>query len=386
MQTAPLPQKIVSILLSLVLIFSFTPTIAFAKNESSGENSANQNAAEEDSGASASNDVSNDSDNQGSELTSGDSSNQSANSGSGNSSSNNVSDSSTGAALSSEANQNNTTNNPADQKDSASEEATKTNENEAEDKANSWRFVDGEQIYSYEGASTDGATPGISLFAAEEDATSHATWYKSNGITSYTYKEKPTDKGKKISISGAKRVGIDVSYHNGTINWEKVKNSGVSFAIIRCGYGSDFTSQDDTQFLNNVKGAQKNGIDIGIYLYSYAKNTTGNDSSAASEAKHVLRLLDVAGLKPKDLAYPVFFDMEEDYQRKLGSKKLGELATTFCDAISAAGYEVGIYSNKDWWSNCLTDPVFDNPDWHKWAARYPGSNKATDSGVTDTEI
>ena len=262
-----------------------------------------------------------------------------------------------------------------------------SNENETNDNANSWRFENGDQVYSYEGASTEVVDPyAITPFAAAPNASSYATWYKSNGITSYTYKAKPSDKGKIINISGAKRVGIDVSYHNGTINWEKVKNSGVSFAIIRCGYGSDFTSQDDKQFLNNVKGAQENGIDIGIYLYSYAMNLTGNDSSATSEAEHVLRLLNKAGLEPEDLAYPVFYDLEESKQLDLGAKKLGDLATTFCDAISAEGYEVGIYSNLNWWTNYLTDSAFDNSDWHKWAARYPGSNKATDSGVPDTEI
>ena len=224
------------------------------------------------------------------------------------------------------------------------------------------------------------------MFAASPGASSHATWYKSNGTTSYTYKAEPDDAGQNISVSGAKRVGIDVSYHNGTIDWAKVKNSGVSFAIIRCGYGSDFTNQDDVKFFENVRGAQENGIDIGIYLYSYAMNTTGNDSSAASEARHVLRLLDEAGLEPNDLAYPVFFDMEESKQLDLGSKKLGELASTFCNAISAEGYEVGIYSNLNWWSNYLTDSAFDNSNWHKWAARYPGSNKATSSGVPGTEI
>ena len=53
-----------------------------------------------------------------------------------------------------------------------------------------------------------------------------------------------------------------------------------------------------------MRGAQANGIDIGIYLYSYAQNTIGNDSSATSEARHVLRLLDEAGLEPGDLAIP----------------------------------------------------------------------------------
>ena len=213
MQTAPLSQKIVSILLSLVLIISFTPTLAFAENSNSGENSAAQNTAEEGSGAGAGDDASNDSENQGSTSASDNNSNQISNNDNSSDSSN--TDSSTGLARSNEANQNDTSGNLTDQQDLASEEAAVTNNNEAGDKANSWRFVDGEQIYSYEGASTDGntVTPGISPFSAEEGASSYATWYKSNGITSYTYKAHPSDAGQNISVSGAKRIGIDVSYH-----------------------------------------------------------------------------------------------------------------------------------------------------------------------------
>lgn len=173
MQTANLTQKIVSILLCLALVFSFTPTVALADNDGSEESLAAQHESEKET-----------------------------------------------------------------------DNEIEFNENEASDNANSWRFENGDQVYSYEGASTEVVDPyAITPFAAAPNASSYATWCKSNGITSYTYKAKPSDKGKIINISGAKRVGIDVSYHNGTINWEKVKNSGISFAIIRCGYGSDFTSQ-----------------------------------------------------------------------------------------------------------------------------------------------
>ena len=379
MQTAPLSQKIVSILLSLVLIFSFTPTLAFADNSNSGENSAAQNTAEEGTGAGSSDNVSNDSENQGSNSASGNNGNQIANNGDSGDSSN--TDSSTGLARSNEANQNDTSGNLTNQQNSTSEEAAETNNNEADDKANSWRFVNGNQIYSYEGASTDGnaVTPGISPFAAEEGGSSYATWYKSNGITSYTYKARPSDAGQNISISGAKRVGIDVSYHNGVIDWAKVKNSGVSFAIIRCGYGDNST---DKQFLNNVKGALENGIDIGLYLYSYAETP----DEGFTEAQNVMRLLNLADLDPSDLAYPIFYDLEDEDVFNLSAKEKGQLATNFCSTVSAAGYEVGIYSNLNWWSNFLTDPAFDNSNWHKWAARYPGSNKATSSGVPETEI
>jgi GH25 family lysozyme M1 (1,4-beta-N-acetylmuramidase) len=63
--------------------------------------------------------------------------------------------------------------------------------------------------------------------------------------------------------------GIDVSYAQGKIDWAKLKGK-IDFAIIRCGFGSNYTNQDDSQWLNNVKGCEANGIPYGVYLYSYA--------------------------------------------------------------------------------------------------------------------
>lgn len=355
-------NKLLSVFLSIVLVVSLVPSIAFADEGSQSENSeaAEYQDTQTAEGISG-NDISNlnnssqDAQTKSSEATTDFSNNNQESDNSGN--------------------------------EESSSEELQTNSNEVNDQANSWRFQNGERIYSYEGATTEAVDPYATMpLAAAPGASSYATWYKSNGTSSYTYKADPDDAGQNIAISGVKRVGIDVSYWQGNIDWAKVKNSGISFAIIRCGYGSDFTSQDDKQFLNNVRGAQANGIDIGIYLYSHATKTTGNDSSASSEAEHVLRLLNEAGLEPSDLAYPVFYDLEDEDVYNLSASQKGQIATTFCNAISAAGYEVGIYSNLNWWSNYLTDPAFDNPNWHKWVARYPGSNKATNSGVSGTEI
>ena len=79
--------------------------------------------------------------------------------------------------------------------------------------------------------------------------------------------------------------GIDVSYHNGTIDWKKVKQSEVEFAIIRCGYGTDDKSQDDKKWEENVKGCTDNNIPYGVYLYSYADTV----EKASSEADHTIR-------------------------------------------------------------------------------------------------
>lgn len=348
MQAAAVSKKIISVLLSLVMIFSFTPSLAFADEENDTSTSSAEQATEQVEGST---------------------------------------DQSNSEDIKTEQTSNNSSAVEA-RADAAEDPDQDSNEGSAEEGTdelleNSWRFNNGERVYSYEGASTDEADPyGVAPLAAENNATSYATWYKSNGTTSYTYKASPNSAGQNIGVSGVKRVGVDVSEWQGNIDWAKVKNSGVSFAIIRCGYGSNKSNYDDDQFLNNVKGARANGIDIGIYLYSYADDV--ND--ATSEAQHVLRLLDEANLSPSDLAYPVFYDLEDDSVLALSASQKGQLATKFCNAITSAGYEVGIYSNLNWWSNFLTDSAFDNSNWYRWAARYPGSNKATSSGVSGTDI
>lgn len=150
----------------------------------------------------------------------------------------------------------------------------------------------------------------------------------------------------------AKKV-IDVSHHNGTIDWESVKAAGIDGAIIRCGFGSDISSQDDTQWKRNADECMRLGIPFGVYLYSYA--TT--DSMAKSEAEHVLRLI-----KGYKLSYPVYYDLEEN-----GTESgAAERARIFCEAIEAAGFWAGVYANKNWWDNYLAGLT----EYTRWVARY----------------
>ncbi len=154
--------------------------------------------------------------------------------------------------------------------------------------------------------------------------------------------------------------GIDVSYHNGTIDWKRVKYSEVEYAIIRCGYGTNDKNQDDKKWEENVKGCIDNNIPYGVYLYSYADTV----EKASSEADHAIRLL-----QGKKLKYPVYYDLEEDKLRdKISKQTIADIAQTFCDKLSAKGYTVGIYANKDWFTNYLTDSRFNN--WTKWVAQY----------------
>lgn len=172
-------------------------------------------------------------------------------------------------------------------------------------------------------------------------------------------------------VSGKKNVkGIDVSKWNEIIDWNQVYNSGlVDFAIIRCGFGSNYLDQDDIKFVYNMQECSRLGIPMGVYLYSYATNT----AEAQSEADHVLRM--IAG---HTFPYKVWYDLEDSGTTgTLGAGTIGDIAETFCNSISRAGFEVGIYANKYWFTTILTDPRFDQ--WPKWVAQY--SDVCTYDGV-----
>lgn len=198
------------------------------------------------------------------------------------------------------------------------------------DNANSWRYENGQLKQSVKSGNPDGWG-----FAANE-----------------------------ITHPDGTLKGIDVSKHQGEIDWEKVKASGVDFVIIRCGYGLDKPEWDDPQFQRNADECERLGIPYGVYFYSYANDV----EDAVSEAEHALRLV-----KGRNLSYPIYFDME-DKSTLIGktteeqAANLALFAKTFCDKITAAGYPVGIYANTNWFNTYLTDECFDQ--WPKWVAQY----------------
>ena len=161
--------------------------------------------------------------------------------------------------------------------------------------------------------------------------------------------------------------GIDVSAHQGRIDWEKVKNSGIQFAILRLGFGSDMQSQDDAYFEANVQGCESAGLPWGTYLYSYALNL----EDAKSEVQHALRLL-----KNKKPEYPVFFDMEDadGYKKNHGmpsSQTLIDICKTFLLGLEEAGYYASLYANLSWFNNQLNSSELDRFD--KWVAQWHAS-------------
>ena len=135
------------------------------------------------------------------------------------------------------------------------------------------------------------------------------------------------------------RTIIDVSEHQGVINWEKVKPH-IDGAIIRCGYGDDDPSQDDKQWTRNISECERLGIPHGVYLYSYADTM----EHARSEVAHVRRLL-----KGRKLQYPVYFDTEQ-----AGCEGLSRQASDyFCSEVEKMGYWAGVYTYASWYRNYL---------------------------------
>lgn len=156
-----------------------------------------------------------------------------------------------------------------------------------------------------------------------------------------------------------KLLGIDVSSHQGGINWQGVKNAGVKFAILRVGYGM-YEHQKDKQFENNYNGAKSVGIPVGVYLYSYAKSV----AEAEREADVCL-----SWLGGRKLQLPVYFDIEDDSQKNLGKNTLNEMCKAFCNKIEKAGYWAGIYSNKYWATSIISGPEL-GQRYTYWIAQY----------------
>ena len=163
------------------------------------------------------------------------------------------------------------------------------------------------------------------------------------------------------AVNGEGLKGIDVSTHQGAIDWERVKADGIDFAVIRCGFGDDYESYDDAQWKRNADECTRLGIPFGAYLYSYAASI----GEAESEASHAIRLLE-----GYDLSLPVYLDLEDEVVADCSNELIGQMADIFCTALQNEGYDVGIYANLNWWNTRLTSDVFSNTTWHKWIAQW----------------
>ena len=139
--------------------------------------------------------------------------------------------------------------------------------------------------------------------------------------------------------------GIDVSKYNGDINWNQVKEEGVRFAIVRCGYRGSQTGVivEDPYFRKNMEGAAKAGIPVGVYFFTQAVD----EREAVEEASAVMSLV-----KDYELTYPVFVDSESAGGKgradALEVQTRSKVLQAFCETIRSGKYKAGIYASKNW--------------------------------------
>ena len=224
----------------------------------------------------------------------------------------------------------------ADGEDAAAPESLDTEDEQAADdavigdsEANSWRYQNGE----------------LRSDLRDDNATDL-------GIESRSMHEMP---------EGATLQGIDVSGYQKDIDWQKVKDAGIDFAILKIGNINARETDGwytDSYFQRNVTECERLGIPYGVYTYSYAKNA----DDAVKGANHIIALL-----KGHNPTLPVYLDLEDD---SIKDTDHAAIAKAFCSTISAAGYAPGIYASASWFKNILTDPCFSNSGWGIWTAQY----------------
>lgn len=188
-------------------------------------------------------------------------------------------------------------------------------------------------------------------------------WYKINfkGMKGYI-------DSSYLNLSPIEK-GIDVSKWNGSINWQKVKNSGIDYVIIRGGFG---TSSVDEKFKTYIEGASNAGLKIGIYWFSYA--TTPEEAN--KEAKKCQET--IAPYK-NSITYPVFFDYEyhsTEYANNQGKiitkNSASKIANSFINTIKSYGYDSGIYTNKNFSKTYFSDELLNSNN--LWVAQYSTNN------------
>lgn len=165
--------------------------------------------------------------------------------------------------------------------------------------------------------------------------------------------------------NGSAKLGIDVSKWNKTIDWEQVKDAGIEFAIIRCGYRGATSGALvlDPMYQKNITGAIEAGIPVGVYFFTQAID----EVEAVEEASMVISLIE-----DYDVDYPVFLDSESAGGRGradgLDAAERTKIHKAFLETIASAGYDTGIYGSRNW----LNDEVnmTELSDYKTWLAEY----------------
>ena len=240
-------------------------------------------------------------------------------------------------------------------------------------------------ISGYGGRETN-TLPGYSTTV---NLSNYSTGYHTLTIKTFNHLgEEFNSYNKTLYIYDGFNLGIDVSQHNGTIDWNAVKNAGgVDFAFIRLGYrgyGAAGNMVTDSQFVTNVNSASNVGIDTGIYFFSQATNY----QEGADEARYVLNTLNMnPGLRDK-LDYPIMLDVEYSTEGsgngradQISNDARSEAVRGFLETMNSYGLRPGIYANKDFLTTKLDLSRFSNYD--TWLAHwtYDFNNRSDYNGA-----
>lgn len=206
---------------------------------------------------------------------------------------------------------------------------------------------------------------GHNIHPSETNTSSRTT--RSTDAVTLRHGENPQRPDGKMPTAHA----IDISNYQGDVDWNQVKNSGkADFVILRLGTGWTIhqeganwvcdTSKGDKRFKEYAASCERLGIPIGGYFFSYADSV----EDAKKEAQLALEML--KGVK---VDYPIYYDLEDMSTTGTQSPAtIAEMAKVFNDTLSAAGYQVGVYANKSWFTSTLNHPYFKTQ--RQWLAQY----------------
>lgn len=166
-------------------------------------------------------------------------------------------------------------------------------------------------------------------------------------------------------LGGEGQMGIDVSKWNGSIDWDRVRNAGITYAIIRCGYRGSSTGAlvEDPYFRENMQGALNAGLKVGVYFFTQATN----EVEAVEEASMAIALC-----RDYRVTYPVFIDTEgaggNGRADGLDMETRTKVCQAFCQTVEDAGYTGGIYGSRNWFRTRLRMDALE--DHVIWLAEY----------------
>ena len=202
----------------------------------------------------------------------------------------------------------------------------------------------------------------ISLLIKTEDEVDAA---EDSGIQDAVNDADKSEIKRMQAVSGNARIGVDVSKWNGDIDWDKARNAGVEFAIVRAGYRGSVTGSlvEDSYFQTNMKAAAASGVPTGVYFFTQAVN----EVEAVEEASAVLQLI-----SEYKLDYPVYIDTEgaggNGRADGLDAETRTLVCEAFCRTIENAGYKAGIYASRNWFNNNLQTEKLEQ--YQIWLAEY----------------